>query len=109
MGEEVWGTVPEGCDCCGRDAEDCGMLDAGWVTAARVIAGASVYCRACAHLLWIARLREQCAWCGAPMVEEARAEHEGWGYYADALGDLHPCCPGCLAGQFGITARASLC
>ena len=31
MGELDWEVVPEGCDCCGHDAEDCGM--------ARVAAG----------------------------------------------------------------------
>jgi len=108
MGEEAGMTVPEGCDCCGRDAEDCGMLEEGWVADFRLFARASMYCCACAHLLRIARRPEQCAWCASPMVEEERAELEGWAYYADVLGDLHPCCPGCLAGRFGITARVCL-
>jgi len=42
------------------------------------------------------------------MVEEEAAEERGWVYYADELGDLHPCCPLCLAERFGITARVSL-
>jgi hypothetical protein len=96
---------PESCDCCGRDAEDCGMLKAGWVSDARLLAEGGAYCRTCAHLLWIVRLAEQCSWCAAPLVEEERAELEGWGYYADVLGVLHPCCPACLSERFGITAR----
>ena len=32
MGEMGWEIVPDGCDCCGHDAEDCGMASAGWVT-----------------------------------------------------------------------------
>ena len=100
--------MPEGCDCCGRDAEDCGMHEAGWVLDARLLASQGVYCRTCAHLLRIVRLTAQCAWCEAPMVEEERAELEGWGYYADDLGELHPCCPGCLAERFGIDTRIRL-
>ncbi len=80
------------------------MLEAGWVCDSRLLAAGGAYCRTCAHLLWIVRLPEQCAWCEAAMVEEERAESEGWGYYADTLGALHPCCPGCLAERFGITA-----
>jgi hypothetical protein len=99
---------PESCDCCGRDAEDCGMLEAGWVSDAQLLPGGGVYCHACAHLLRLVRLAEKCAWCDAPMVEEEAAEALGWAYYADELGDLHPCCPSCLAVRFGITARASL-
>ena len=105
MGMRRGETPPEGCDCCGRDAEDCGMTELGWVKDARLIVGGGNYCPRCAHLLRIARLAERCTWCEAPMVEERRAEIEGWGYYADALGSLHPCCPGCLADRFGITAR----
>ena len=29
MGNGGWESVPDGCDCCGHDAEDCGMLVAG--------------------------------------------------------------------------------
>ena len=99
------GELPEACCCCGRDAEDCGMLEAGWVSDVRLLAGGGALCRSCAHLLRIVRLAERCAWCEAPMVEEETAEAEGWAYFADSLGDLHPCCPGCLAERFGITDR----
>jgi hypothetical protein len=108
MGIAQGGPTPEGCDCCGRDAEDCGMVEAGWVADASLLAGGASYCRRCAHLLRIARVAEQCAWCEVPLVEEELAEAEGWGYYADTLGKLHPCCPGCLAERFGITARVRL-
>jgi len=106
MGERD--SVPESCDCCGRDAEDCGMLDVGWVSDSRLLAGGGDYCRMCAHLLRIARLAEQCAWCETPLVEEERADAEGWGHFADALGDLHPCCPRCLEQHFGISPRMRL-
>ena len=108
MGMREGEIVPEGCDCCGHDAEDCGMLEAGWVTDAQLLPDGGVFCRACAHLLRIVRLDESCLWCAAPMVEEEAAEARGWAYYADDLGDLHPCCPGCLATRFGITARVAL-
>jgi hypothetical protein len=81
------------------------MLESGWVRDARAPAAGVVYCRTCAHLLGIVRLAERCSWCEAPLVEEERAELEGWGYYADTLGELHPCCPACLAERFGIAAR----
>ena len=100
--------MPESCDCCGRDGEDCGMVEAGWVSDARLLAEGGAYCRACAHLLRIVRFAERCAWCEVPLVEEERAEAEGWGYYADDLGTLHPCCPGCLAERFGIDTRIRL-
>ena len=84
------------------------MVDTGWVSDALAAGRRGCYCRACAHLLRIVRLAEQCAWCEAPMVEEERADSDGWGYFADPLGDLHPCCPGCLAERFGITCRLRL-
>ena len=84
------------------------MLETGWVCDSQLLAGGGVYCRACAHLLRIVRLNETCAWCEAAMVEEESAEAKGWGYYADELGDLHPCCPGCLAERFGIDTRVRL-
>jgi len=99
--------LPEGCDCCGRDPEDCGMLEEGWVDDAQFLAGGGTYCRACAHLLRLLRLAESCRWCGVAMVEEERAELEGWAYYADEIGILHPCCPGCLSELFGIRERVS--
>ena len=108
MGEIRGDEAPESCDCCGRDAEDCGMLDEGWVRDSRVLSGGAAYCRTCAHLLGVARLAEKCAWCETPMVDEGCAETLGWGYFADTLGALHPCCPGCLAESFGISARGRL-
>lgn len=108
MGMSSGECVPEGCDCCGHDAEDCGMLEDGWVGDSQVLAGGGVYCRPCAHLLRLVRLDEKCAWCDAPMIEEEAAEAQGWAYFADELGALHPCCPACLAKSFGISARVSL-
>ena len=100
--------MPEGCDCCGHDAEDCDTLEGEWVSDAQLVVGGGDYCRACAHLLRIARLDEHCVWCEAPMIGEEAAEASGWMYFADELGKLHPCCPSCLAERFGITGRVSL-
>ena len=97
--------APEGCDCCGRDAEDCGMLESGWVTDRHQIAGGGTYCRRCAHLLGVERLVERCAWCETAMAGEEESDSIGWGYFADMLGVLHPCCPSCLAQRFGIDRR----
>lgn len=100
--------VPDGCDCCGHDAEDCGMHETGWVRDAQILAQGAAYCRECAHLLRLVRQDEACTWCGTPMIEEEAAEAGGWVYYSDELGELHACCPSCLASRFGITGRISL-
>jgi hypothetical protein len=84
------------------------MLVSGWVTDVTKVAGGGTYCRSCAHLLRISRIPEVCAWCESPMVEEEAAETTGWAYFADELGELHPCCPACLSGQFGIASRFGL-
>ncbi len=78
------------------------MLEHGWVSDTGVIGNGGVYCRPCAHLLRLVRILEKCAWCGTGMIEEESAEVAGWAYYADDLGALHPCCPECLEGRFGI-------
>jgi hypothetical protein len=83
------------------------MLDDGWVSDSELIPG-GVYCRECAHLLRIARQPVYCAWCDVLLVDEDRADERGWGYFADEYGDLHACCPGCLAGVFGITGRVAI-
>jgi hypothetical protein len=108
MGPKKGEAAPESCDCCGRDAEDCGMLETGWVSDVHLAVGGGVYCRACSHLLRLVRLDESCVWCGESMIDEEAAEARGWVYYADSLGELHPCCPACLAGRFGIPSRVSL-
>jgi hypothetical protein len=107
MGDTEGDTTPEGCDCCGRDAEDCRMAEDGWVRGSLFFATPGVFCRRCAHLLRLVRVQETCVWCDASMAEEESAEAQGWVYYADNLGNLHPCCPSCLAGRFGITDRVS--
>ena len=83
------------------------MAEDGWVRGSRFLATPGVFCRTCAHLLRLVRVQEKCVWCSAPMGEEDSAEAQGWVYYADDLGSLHPCCPSCLAGRFGITERIS--
>ena len=108
MGELDWEVVPESCDCCGNDAEDCGMASSGWVTDSDVVAGGGTFCKPCAHLLRIERVREYCAWCKTLMLDEDAAELQGWAYFVDELGALHPCCPGCLAERFGIAGRFRL-
>ena len=84
------------------------MLEAGWVKDRRLPESGGAFCLGCAHLLGIARLAEQCAWCQAPMADEAVAETLGWAYFANELGELHPCCPACLSGRFGIADRFRL-
>jgi hypothetical protein len=84
------------------------MLDVGWVTDSELIPSGAVFCRECAHLLHVARHAEFCAWCDALMAEESRADALGWAYFTDDLGDLHPCCPGCLAERFHIASRVAV-
>ncbi len=108
MGELEGEIVPDACDCCGRDAEDCGIASSGWVTDSVVLAGGATFCRSCAHLLRIARVDEYCAWCASLMFSEEAAEVQGWAYFVDELGELHACCPGCLATRFGIAGRFRL-
>jgi len=98
--------MPENCDCCGRDAEDCGMTEQGWVRDAKLIADGGDFCRACAHLLRIERLAEHCSWCGEGLGGEEVAEARGGAYFADEIGAFHACCPGCLVLRFGISVRA---
>jgi hypothetical protein len=105
MGET--GERPESCDCCGRDAEDCGMADEGWVHDTEVLADVADFCRACAHLLHIVRLSEHCSWCGTALEGEEVAETGGWAYFADEIGTFHACCPPCLVQRFGISVRAN--
>jgi hypothetical protein len=105
MGET--GERPESCDCCGRDAEDCGMADEGWVHDTEVLADVADFCRACAHLLHIVRLSEHCSWCGTALEGEEVAETGGWAYFADEIGAFHACCPPCLVQRFGISVRAN--
>ncbi len=81
------------------------MLDWGWVTDPKLVAGGGMYCWGCAHLLRLVRVDEECTWCETPMGREEEAEATGWGYFANDLGELHPCCPACLASRFGIEAR----
>ena len=66
------------------------------MTDTQLLAGGGTFCLSCAHLLRIARVAEYCAWCEMPMLDEEAAELQGWAYFADELGELHPCCPGCL-------------
>jgi hypothetical protein len=84
------------------------MPEHGWVVDRGVAAGGAVLCRECAHLLHVARRCEACTWCGVSMGDEGRADELGWGFFADAYGVLHACCPGCLARVFGITERVTL-
>ena len=42
------------------------------------------------------------------MLDEEAAELQGWAYFADELGEFHPCCPGCLETRFGIAGRFHL-
>jgi hypothetical protein len=84
------------------------MLEIGWVTDSELIPSGAVFCRECAHLLHVQRHAEFCAWCDGLMAAESRAGALGWAYFMDELGDLHPCCPGCLADRFDIVSRVAL-
>ena len=100
--------MPDGCDCCGHDAEDCGMASSGRVHDSELLVTGGTFCLSCAHLLRISRVREYCAWCEITMLHEVAAELQGWVYFADQLGEFHPCCPGCLETRFGIVDRFRL-
>ena len=84
------------------------MFDAGWVKDAELLEAGGTFCLTCAHHLGIVRLAEQCVWCATPMADAVSAETLGWAYFADELGALHPCCPACLSGRFGIADRFRL-
>lgn len=84
------------------------MFEDGWVTEDELLVGGGALCLPCAHLLRIARYAERCAWCAVPLGDEAVAESQGWLYFADTLGELHPCCPVCLVERFGIAPRRGL-
>ncbi len=100
--------MPENCDCCGHDAEDCGMDEEGWVTreAGREFPGN--YCFGCASLLRLVLWSESCASCGVEAESERAAERDGWRYFQDKLGQLVPLCPSCTASVFGIAPPAKV-
>jgi hypothetical protein len=103
MGEwGTWGETPENCDCCGRDAEDCGMDDQGWLRRDATSGFPGVYCVGCASLLRLVLWSEECAQCAVRTDSESAAERDGWRYFADELGRLVPFCPVCTAMLFGI-------
>ena len=81
------------------------MIDDGWIRDLALLDGGGDFCRSCAHLLRIARLDEDCSWCGIALEGEEVAESAGWAYFADEIGAFHACCPACLGARFGIPAR----
>ena len=91
------GVPPESCDCCGRDAEDCGMDEHGWITRDEPCDFPGVYCIGCASLLRLVLWSEECTDCGVVADSETAAERDGWRYFADELGQLVPFCPTCAA------------
>lgn len=48
-----------------------------------------------------------CAECGRQATEQD-AEQEGWGYWSDGLGGLHPFCPDCAGREFEVVSRVTL-
>lgn len=106
-GDVFGGEVPEGCDCCGHDAEDCGMDEHGWLTREPGQEYPGTYCLDCASLLGLVLWSEHCTFCGIEAQSEAAAEREGWRYFADAWGKLVPFCAVCLASEFGIAPRTT--
>lgn len=97
------GEQPESCDCCGRDAEDCGIDEHGWVTRDDVKDLSGTYCLSCAAHLRLIRWSEECVKCGKPAASERIAQREGWRYFADALGRLLPFCPGCAEFELELS------
>ena len=81
------GATPEGCDCCGIGAKDCGMIDDGWITRDARSDFPGIYCIPCASLLRLVLWSEQCADCGMVADSESAAERDGWRYFADDLGN----------------------
>jgi hypothetical protein len=104
MTYEDSGTPPEGCDCCGRDGEDCGMHEVGWVTRTLEAPFPGHYCLGCASTLRLVPWWERCVGCSVTIDDEEQAEAEGWRYYVNSLGELHPVCPSCLAQEAGRPA-----
>ena len=99
--------MPESCDCCGQDAEDCGMDEHGWITRKGNSDFPGNYCLGCASLLRIVRWSAQCTTCGAAARSEHVAEREGWRYFADEMGELLPFCADCIAYEFGIAPKSA--
>ena len=99
------GATPEGCDCCGIGAKDCGMIDDGWITRDARSDFPGIYCIPCASLLRLVLWSEQCADCGMVADSESAAERDGWRYFADDLGQLVPFCPICAALVLSSAAR----
>lgn len=101
-GNVFGGTTPESCDCCGHDAEDCGMEEFGWLTRDPGCEYPGTYCLDCASLLGLVLWSEHCALCGIEAVSAEATEREGWRYFADGWGHLVPFCAVCVAAEFGI-------
>ena len=100
------GPLPENCDCCGRDAEDCDMDEQGWLTRDGASEFPGTYCIRCASLLRLVLWAEDCASCGTEAASEDAAERDGWRYFANELGQLVPFCAACVASEFGIGPTA---
>ncbi len=95
MGAYV-GDVPEACDGCGRAAEASGMRSTGWAVRVAPANFEGVYCLECASALRLVPWWATCSDCGRASCDEAQAEKEGWRYFLDGMGELHPYCPSCL-------------
>lgn len=106
-GDRFEQAVPESCDCCGRDAEDCDMDELGWLTRGPADDFPGTYCLGCASLLGLVLWSEHCTLCGREAASEEAAEREGWRYFADAWGALAAFCPVCVASEFGIAPSAT--
>lgn len=92
---EMGEAAPENCDCCGRDAEDCGIDEQGWLETEPESRLPGSFCLACAALLRLVPWSERCSSCGTRAASESAAERDGWRYFYDRLGQLLPLCPPC--------------
>ena len=96
--------VPARCDGCGRYSTGSRMKQAGWAVRRDAAGFAGAYCLDCAEALHLLPSLLRCAECGQPVANDERAERNGWRYWSDGVGELHPYCPSCAAREFDQAA-----
>lgn len=89
--------APACCDGCGRSAADAGMSEHGWTISPPAAAVPGTYCLSCASALRMLDWFVRCVDCGAVVESEQVAEHQGWRFFSDELGQLQPHCALCSA------------
>jgi hypothetical protein len=89
--------APTRCDGCGRAADVAGMVEHGWAVSPISAAVPGTYCLRCASALQMLDWFVRCVECGAIVEDETVAEHRGWRFYPDQLGQLQAHCGLCTA------------